>query len=163
MPPFLGGGSMIHQVTQGGFTPAALPHKFEAGTPPIVQAIGLHAAIDYLNSIGLENVMQHERQLTRHAHALLQSIPGLRILGPDPEHKAGIVTFVHDGIHPDDLSRLLDVQGIAVRAGHHCTMPLHARLRVSASCRASFYLYNSLADVEALASALSDAQKRFGR
>lgn len=163
MPPFLGGGSMIHQVTKVGFTPAVLPHKFEAGTPPIVQAIGLKEAIQYLNAIGLGNIMQHERQLTRHAHALLQSIPGLRILGPDPEHKAGIVTFVHDKVHPDDLSRLLDVQGIAVRAGHHCAMPLHERLGVSGSCRASFYLYNSLADVEALGNELARVHKRFAR
>jgi cysteine desulfurase/selenocysteine lyase len=151
MPPFLGGGSMIHQVTKQGFTPADLPHKFEAGTPPIVQAIGLGAAVEYLEQFGLPQIMQHERQLVRRAHQLLPGIPGLRILGPDPEHKGGIVTFVLDKVHPDDLSRLLDVQGIAVRAGHHCAMPLHARLGLSASCRASFYLYNRLDEVETLA------------
>ncbi|XRN68800.1 aminotransferase class V-fold PLP-dependent enzyme [Anatilimnocola sp. NA78] len=163
MPPFLGGGSMIHRVTLTGFTSADLPHKFEAGTPPIVQAIGLGAAVKYLNQIGLENILQHERQLVHRAHELLSAIPGLRILGPDPEFKSGIVTFVLDGVHPDDLSRLLDVQGIAVRAGHHCAMPLHARLGISASCRASFYLYNSLDEVQTLASELTQIQKRFVR
>jgi cysteine desulfurase/selenocysteine lyase len=145
MPPFLGGGSMIHRVTLDGFTPADLPHKFEAGTPPIVQAIGLGAAIEYLKQVGLAAVREHELQLTRHAHELLAPITGLRIFGPAPEEKGGIVTFALAGVHPDDLSRLLDVQGIAVRAGHHCAMPLHERLGVSASCRASFYLYNTLA------------------
>jgi cysteine desulfurase/selenocysteine lyase len=163
MPPFLGGGSMIHRVTLDGFTPADLPHKFEAGTPPIVQAIGLGAAIQYLQTIGLAKVREHELQLTRHAHELLTPIPGLRIFGPAPEEKGGLVTFALDGVHPDDLSRLLDVQGIAVRAGHHCAMPLHERLGVSHSCRASFYLYNTLAEVESLARELAAIQKRFAR
>jgi cysteine desulfurase/selenocysteine lyase len=163
MPPFLGGGSMIHRVTLDGFTPADLPHKFEAGTPPIVQAIGLGAAISYLQKIGLAAIREHELQLTRHAHALLAPIPGLRIFGPAPEEKGGIVTFALAGVHPDDLSRLLDVQGIAVRAGHHCAMPLHERLGVPASCRASFYLYNTLAEVETLAEELTQIQKRFAR
>lgn len=163
MPPFLGGGSMIHRVTREGFTAADLPHKFEAGTPPIVQAIGLGAAIDYLRNIGLTSIREHELQLTRRAHELLAPIPGLRILGPAPEEKGGIVTFVLAGVHPDDLSRLLDVQGIAVRAGHHCAMPLHERLGVSASCRASFYLYNTLQEVESFAAELVQIQKRFAR
>lgn len=163
MPPFLGGGSMIHRVTLDGFTPADLPHKFEAGTPPIVQAIGLGAAISYLRRVGLAEIREHELQLTRHAHALLAAIPGLRIFGPAPEEKGGLVTFALAGVHPDDLSRLLDVQGIAVRAGHHCAMPLHERLGVSASCRASFYLYNTLAEVETLAAELTQIQKRFAR
>jgi cysteine desulfurase/selenocysteine lyase len=163
MPPFLGGGSMIHRVTLEGFTPADLPHKFEAGTPPIVQAIGLGAAIQYLQKIGLPRIREHELQLTRHAHELLAAIPGLQIFGPAPEEKGGLVTFALDGVHPDDLSRLLDVQGIAVRAGHHCAMPLHERLGVSHSCRASFYLYNTLAEVESLARELTAIQKRFAR
>jgi cysteine desulfurase/selenocysteine lyase len=163
MPAFLGGGSMIHRVTREGFTPADLPHKFEAGTPPIVQAVGLGSAIQYLQQQGLANIREHELQLTRLAHELLAPIPGLRILGPAPELKGGIVTFALSGVHPDDLSRLLDVQGIAVRAGHHCAMPLHERLGVSASCRASFYLYNTPAEVESLAAELSQIQKRFAR
>jgi cysteine desulfurase / selenocysteine lyase len=163
IPPFLGGGSMIHRVTLDGFTPADLPHKFEAGTPPIVQAIGLGAAVGYLRRHGLANIREHELQLTRYAHELLSPIPGMRIFGPAPEEKGGIVTFALEGVHPDDLSRLLDVQGIAVRAGHHCAMPLHEKLGVSASCRASFYLYNTLAEVESLASELAALHKRFAR
>lgn len=163
IPPFLGGGSMIHRVTLEGFTPADLPHKFEAGTPPIVQAIGLGAAVGYLRRLGLTNIREHELQLTRYAHDLLQPIPGLRIFGPAPEEKGGIVTFALERVHPDDLSRLLDVQGIAVRAGHHCAMPLHEKLGLSASCRASFYLYNTLAEVETLANELAAIQKRFAR
>jgi cysteine desulfurase/selenocysteine lyase len=163
MPAFLGGGSMIDRVTRDGFTPALLPHKFEAGTPPIVQAIGLGAAVDYLREQGLDRIRQHELQLTRRAHELLAEIPGLRIFGPAPELKGGIVTFALDGLHADDLSRLLDAQGIAVRAGHHCAMPLHERLGVSATCRASFYLYNTLEEVELLAAELTSIQKRFVR
>src|SRR5947207_432250 len=115
MPPFLGGGSMIKRVTTEGFEPADLPYKFEAGTPVIVPAIGLGKAIQYLQKIGMESVQTHELVLTRQAHALLADIPGLRILGPAPEKKGGIVTFVIDGIHPDDMTKALDLQGIAVR------------------------------------------------
>jgi cysteine desulfurase/selenocysteine lyase len=163
MPPFLGGGSMIHRVTREGFTPADLPHKFEAGTPPVVQAIGLGAAIGHLREQGLEKIREHELQLTRRAHELLSAIPGLRIFGPAPELKGGLVTFALAGVHPDDLSRLLDVQGIAVRAGHHCAMPLHELLGISASCRASFYLYNTPSEVEFFAAELAQIQKRFAR
>jgi len=163
MPPFLGGGSMIHRVTLDGFTPADLPHKFEAGTPPIVQAIGLGAAIQYLQKIGLPRIREHELQLTRLAHELLTPIPGLRIFGPAPEEKGGLVTFALTGVHPDDLSRLLDAKGIAVRAGHHCAMPLHERLGVSHSCRASFYLYNTPEEVERLADELVQIQQKFAR
>jgi cysteine desulfurase/selenocysteine lyase len=159
MPPFLGGGSMIKRVTTEGFEPADLPYKFEAGTPVIVPAIGMGKAIQYLQKIGMESVRAHELLLTRHAHALLADIPDLKILGPAPEQKGGIVTFVMDGIHPDDVSKALDVQGIAVRAGHHCAMPLHHRLGLSASSRASFYFYNTPAEVERLAAAVCDAQR----
>ncbi len=163
MPPFLGGGSMIHRVTLEGFTPADLPHKFEAGTPPIVQAIGLGAAIGYLQEQGLANIRQHELQLTRQAHQLLESIAGLQIWGPSPAEKGALVSFTLAGLHPDDLSRLLDARGIAVRAGHHCAMPLHARLGIPASCRASFALYNTPEEVENLAVELTQIQQRFAR
>jgi cysteine desulfurase / selenocysteine lyase len=159
MPPFLGGGSMIKTVTLDGFTPADLPYKFEAGTPMIVPAIGLGAAVEYLTQIGLERIAAHERILTRCAHELLSEIPGLRILGPEPDKKGGIVSFVLDGIHADDLSRVLDLAGIAVRAGHHCAMPLHARYGVPASCRASFYFYNTVEEVERLAATVGQAKK----
>jgi cysteine desulfurase/selenocysteine lyase len=163
MPPFLGGGSMIKRVTTEGFEPADLPYKFEAGTPVIVPAIGMGKAIQYLQKIGMQSVRAHELMLTRQAHALLADIPGLRILGPEPEHKGGIVTFVMDGIHPDDISKALDLQGIAVRAGHHCAMPLHERLGITASTRASFYLYNTVEEVGKLAAGMREAQRILGR
>jgi cysteine desulfurase/selenocysteine lyase len=163
MPPFLGGGSMIKQVTTEGFTPADLPYRFEAGTPVIVPAIGLGIAIAYLQRVGMESVRAHELLLTRHAHALLSNIPGLRILGPAPERKGGMVTFAIDGIHPDDISKVLDVQGIAVRAGHHCAMPLHHRLRLPACTRASFYLYNTPDEVVRLATGLKEGCRILGR
>jgi cysteine desulfurase/selenocysteine lyase len=111
----------------------------------------------------MESIRAHELALTRHAHQLLAEIPGLRILGPEPEQKGGMVTFVVDGIHPDDLSKALDVQGIAVRAGHHCAMPLHERLGISASTRASFYFYNTLEEVGRLASGLANARRILAR
>jgi cysteine desulfurase / selenocysteine lyase len=163
MPPFLGGGSMIKRVTTEGFTPADLPYRFEAGTPMIVPAIGLGKAIQYLQKIGMESIRAHELVLTRHAHSLLADIPGLKILGPEPERKGGIVTFVIDGLHPDDVSKALDVQGIAVRAGHHCAMPLHDRLGITASTRASFYLYNTPEEVARLATGLREARRIFSR
>jgi cysteine desulfurase/selenocysteine lyase len=163
MQPFLGGGSMIKRVMTDGFEPADLPYRFEAGTPVIVPAIGLGKAIEYLQKIGMERVRAHELVLTRHAHSLLSEIPGLRILGPEPERKGGIVSFALDGIHPDDVSKALDVQGIAVRGGHHCAMPLHERLGLPASTRASFYLYNTLEEVARLAAGVRDAQRLFAR
>src|SRR5436190_4398838 len=163
MPPFLGGGSMIKRVTTEGFTPADLPYKFEAGTPVIVPAIGLGKAIQYLQKIGMESVRGHELVLTRQAHALLAEIPGLRILGPEPERKGGIVTFAMEGIHSDDICRALDVQGIAVRGGHHCAMPLHEHLGITASTRASFYIYNTPDEVARLATGLREARRIFSR
>ncbi|HEX5103578.1 MAG TPA: cysteine desulfurase [Pirellulaceae bacterium] len=163
MQPFHGGGSMIKSVTTEGFTPADLPYRFEAGTPVIVPAIGLGRAIQYLQKLGMESIRAHEYALTKQAHALLADIPGLRLLGPAPEKKGGIVTFVLEGIHPDDVSKALDIQGIAVRSGHHCAMPLHTRLGLTASTRASFYLYNTPQEVARLAEALRGAQRLFQR
>jgi cysteine desulfurase/selenocysteine lyase len=162
MPPFLGGGSMIKTVTLEGFTPADLPYKFEAGTPVIVPAIGLGRAVQYLQTLGMDKVREQELALTRLAHELLGEIPGLRLLGPAPERKGGICSFVLDGAHPDDVSRALDIEGIAIRAGHHCAMPLHAQLGLTASCRASFYFYNTPAEVERLAESLRGMRKLFG-
>jgi cysteine desulfurase/selenocysteine lyase len=163
MPAFLGGGSMIRRVQTAGFEPAELPAKFEAGTPPIVPAIGLGAAIDYLNRIGLEAVVGHEQFLTRRAHGVLSDVGGVRILGPSPEHKSGIVSFTVEGIHAHDVAQLLDRHGIAVRAGHHCAMPLHQRLGLTATTRASVYFYNTLAEIDALGQALRDAKRVFRR
>jgi len=163
MPPFLGGGGMIDRVTVEGFSAHALPEKFEAGTPPIVEAIGLEAAIQYLNSIGLEAIHQHERQLGRHADEGLRAIDGVRVIGPTPEHKGGINSFVVDGVHAHDVSQFLDTRGVAVRAGHHCTMPLHQAVGVSATSRASCYLYNTLEEVDHFLGAVAEVQTKFAR
>jgi cysteine desulfurase / selenocysteine lyase len=161
MPPFLGGGSMIDRVWPDRFTPAELPAKFEAGTPPIAPAIALGAAIDYLNVIGVENVSRHEHELSRYAYDRLREIDGLTILGPPPHHRAGIVSFTLPQPHPHDIAQLLDQQGTAVRAGHHCTWPLHDRLGITASTRASFYLYNTPADVDLLVEVVGKIRDRF--
>jgi len=163
MPPFLGGGSMIRRVLLDRFEPGDLPCKFEAGTPPIVSAIGLGAAIDYLSRIGMDAISRHEKRLVGRAHEILGGVDGLRILGPGPQHKAGIVSFTMDHIHAHDVAEVLDRYGIAVRAGHHCAMPLHKRYNVGATARASFYLYNTLAEVEQLGPALEAAKRVFHR
>ena len=163
MPPFLGGGSMIRRVRIDGYEPADLPSKFEAGTPPIVPAVGLGVAIDYLNKIGIDKIHEHELLLTKRAHEVLNDVGGVTCMGPDPAEKAGIVAFVVDGVHAHDVAQLLDREGIAIRAGHHCAMPLHKRLKVGSSSRASFYLYNTLEDVNKLGDALQAAKKIFRR
>ena len=161
MPPFLGGGSMIDRVYEDRFTPAGLPTKFEAGTPPITQAIGLGEAIDYLNTIGIDRIHAHEQALVCRAWDGLSKIDGLKILGPGPEHRAGLISFVLDRPHAHDIAQLLDAKGIAVRAGHHCTQPLHDRFGISASTRASFYLYTTANEVDLFVEALSGVRERF--
>ncbi len=163
MPPFLGGGSMIRRVKHEGFEPADLPAKFEAGTPPIVSAIGLGAAIDYLSGIGLQKIAEHERILATRAHELLEQVGGVRFLGPSPDQKAGIVSFVLDRPHAHDVAQLLDRHGIAIRAGHHCAMPLHKRLGITASNRASFYFYNTMDEVEFFGDAVRQTREFFRR
>lgn len=165
MPPFLGGGSMVRRVTLDGFEPADLPAKFEAGTPPIVSAIGLGAAIDYLNQVGLDAVTRHEQDLTRYAHEVLGELGELRILGPAPEEKSAIVSFVFHGNRPHahDVAQLLDRNGVAIRAGHHCAMPLHKRFGVNATARASFYLYNTRQEIDLLARSLQQVRQVFRR
>ena len=160
MPPFLGGGSMIDQVTVDGFTPGELPAKFEAGTPPIVEAIGLGAAIEYVDQVSLSAIADHERLLAGRLMEQLSKIDGLKILGPSIEHRSGIVSFVVEGVAPQDMSILLDQKGFAIRVGHHCAMPLHQKLGIKASCRASFYLYNTIEEVDAFAEALAAVVKR---
>ena len=162
MPPFLGGGEMIQEVFLDHSTWAELPHKFEAGTPPIAQAIAFKAAIDYLNDVGMENILQHEQVLTQHAHQQLSEIEGLKILGPTPDLKAGLVSFDIQGMNPRDIAGILDTQGIAVREGHHCAIPLHQRLGISSSTRASFYLYNTLEEVDQFVVALKKAMMLLG-
>lgn len=163
MPPFLGGGSMIREVRFDGFEPADLPYKFEAGTPPIAEVIGLGAAIDYLEQVGWDWIEQRERQLTEAAHRALEQIDGLRIIGPQPSDKGGIVSFAVDRLHPHDAAELLDREGVAVRAGHHCAMPLHQRLGLTASTRASFYFYNTFDEIARLAEAIERAKAVFRR
>ncbi len=162
MPPFLGGGSMIGDVFLDRFTPAELPAKFEAGTPPIVPAIAMSAAINYLQDIGLEAIHRHEQCLTQLAYDALSAIEGLRILGPAPEHRAGLVSFVFERIHAHEFAQVLnDRFGVAVRAGHHCTQPLHALLGVAASTRASFYLYNNAEEVDRLVEGIAAVRTMF--
>ena len=163
MPPFLGGGSMIDEVFLDRFTPAEPPTKFEAGTPPIAQAIGLAAAIDYVSEVGIEAIAAHERMLTVYAHEVLGQIDGVTILGPAPEHKAGIVSFLLDRIHAHDVAQILDRHGVAVRAGHHCAQPLHERLGTTASTRASFYLYTTREEIDRLGEGILATQKVFRR
>ncbi|HJN67277.1 MAG TPA: cysteine desulfurase [Pirellulales bacterium] len=163
MPPFIGGGGMIRRVRKDGFEPADLPLKFEAGTPPIVEAIGLGVAIDYLDRVGLPAIHQYEQMLTTRAHEVLQAVGDVRIIGPSPRDKIGIVSFVMRGIHAHDIAQILDRYGIAVRAGHHCTMPLHKRLGLTATTRASFYFYNTLDEIDKLGTALEETKKIFRR
>jgi cysteine desulfurase/selenocysteine lyase len=160
MPPFLGGGSMIQNVTFEGFTPADVPTRFEAGTQPIAEIVGLHAAVDYLEAIGMEAVRQHELDLTAYALRTLMERFGddLAIHGPhDLENRGGILSLAYRDIHPHDLSQVLDQHGVCVRAGHHCAKPLMKVLGVNATARASLYLYNDESDVDALADGLAAA------
>jgi cysteine desulfurase/selenocysteine lyase len=163
MPPFLGGGEMIETVTMERTTFAPPPHKFEAGTMPIGQAVGLAAAMDYLTEVGRDAVRAHEQELVAHALSELTSIGGLRILGPTvPVDRGAAISFELDGVHPHDVGQVLDERGIAVRAGHHCAKPLHHALGIQSSTRASFYLYNTHDEVDALAAGIREAQRFFG-
>ena len=161
MPPFMGGGDMIREVTLGGSKWNTVPYKFEAGTPSIAEGIGLGAAVDYLQAVGMDWVRAHERELVAYAYARLSEVEGLRILGPGPDQRGGLISFTLEGIHPHDIAAILDSQGVAVRAGHHCAAPLHARYCIPASARASFYLYNTVEEVDVLTRALHKAQELF--
>jgi cysteine desulfurase/selenocysteine lyase len=162
MPPFLGGGEMIETVWMEHSTFAPPPHKFEAGTMPIAEAVGLGAAIDYLTETGPAAIQAHEQDLLRHALSALTEISGLRILGPaEPVDRGGAISFTIEGVHPHDLSQVLDDRGIAVRAGHHCAWPLHRAMGVQSSSRASFYLYNTHDEVDALAAGIREAKDFF--
>lgn len=161
MPPFMGGGDMIRRVTFEGFTPNDLPWKFEAGTPRIAEAVGLGAAVDYLNAIGLEAIHDHERDITSYAMESLSEIPDLTIYGPPAGQHGGLVSFTIKGLHPHDIAEILDKDGIAVRAGHHCAMPLHQRLGINASARASFYIHTTTGEIDKLTAALYRARSVF--
>ncbi len=161
MPPFMGGGDMIREVKMSGSRWNTLPYKFEAGTPAIAEAIGLGAAVDFLQEVGLDWLWQHEHALTSYAYAQLSQVEGLRIIGPGPEQRGGLVAFTLGGVHPHDLSAVLDSDGIAIRAGHHCAQPIHDRLGIVASARASFYLYNTFEEVDKLVVGLEKAAQIF--
>jgi cysteine desulfurase/selenocysteine lyase len=164
MPAFLGGGEMIRDVRLDGWLPNELPWKFEAGTPPIAEAVGLGAAVDYLESLGMDVVREHEVSLTAYALQTLKERHGddLVIYGPaDVVERGGVVSFSYKGIHPHDLSQVLDQSGVCIRAGHHCAKPLMRRLGVAATARASFYVYNDESDVDALSDALVSAADLF--
>jgi cysteine desulfurase/selenocysteine lyase len=162
LPPFHGGGEMIETVTMQRSTYAGIPHKFEAGTPPIIEAIGLGAAVDYLDHIGLEAVHAHEQAITGYALEGLASVPGVRVLGPlDAAARGGAISFELAGVHPHDIAQVLDSRGVAVRAGHHCAKPAHARFGVQASTRMSSYLYTTPAEIDALIEGLNYTRSYF--
>ena len=161
MPPYHGGGEMISRVFDDHSTYNKIPHKFEAGTPNVEGAVGLAAAIDYLGAIGLERVAEHEQALAQAAIDQLTQIDGVTVYGPRG-HRAGVVSFTYGDIHPHDIATILDQDGVCIRAGHHCTQPLMRRLNVPATARASFYIYNDLDDVAALAGSLVKAGALFG-
>lgn len=161
IPPYMGGGEMIKKVTFAGFTANELPHKFEAGTPAIAEAIGFGTAVDYLGSIGMNDIETHEKKVTRYAMDLLSAFDDINLIGPRADKKGGVVSFVMDGVHPHDIAQILDSEGIAVRAGHHCAMPLHERLNIIATTRASFYLYNTKNDVDLLLKGLDKVREIF--
>jgi cysteine desulfurase/selenocysteine lyase len=163
MPPWMGGGDMISRVRLEGSTWNELPYKFEAGTPSIAPMIGLGYAVDYLTALGMDNVRAHEQAHTEYALDRLAQVPGLTLYGPDASQKGGVATFTMAGIHAHDIAQILDADGIAVRAGHHCAMPLHEHFGIAASARASFYLYNTHAEVDALVDALYKTRKIFTR
>jgi cysteine desulfurase/selenocysteine lyase len=162
LPPFLGGGEMIETVTMERSTYAPVPHKFEAGTPPIVEAVGLGAALDYLGHLGMDAVHRHEQTITAYALDGLQTVPGLTVLGPlSAEDRGGAIAFELEGVHPHDVATVLDTRGVAVRAGHHCAKPAHARFGVQSSTRMSSYLYTTPAEIDALVEALEYTRSYF--
>ena len=161
--PFEGGGEMISDVTLHDATWAEIPERFEAGTPPIIEAVGLHAAVDYLDSIGMDKILEHDMELTEIALKRLGDVPGVSIQGPpDTVDRGGVISMTIDGVHAHDVSTILDEGGVSVRAGHHCAKPLMRRMGVAATARASFYVYNTPEDVDALEAGLRKAGDLFG-
>ncbi|PWB72066.1 MAG: cysteine desulfurase [Anaerolineales bacterium] len=162
MPPFLGGGDMIKEVKLRSFRPNSLPHKFEAGTPAIAEAVGFGAAVDYLSSLGMDEIAAHEHSITEYALERLVEIPGVKLFGPDAGNKGGVAAFTLSGVHPHDVAQILDKDGIAVRAGHHCAQPLHEKFGIPATSRASFYLYNTKDEVDLLVNGIYKVKEIFG-
>ena len=163
LPPFLTGGSMVEKVTMEGTTFTEAPQRFEAGTQMTSQVVGLGAAVAYLNELGMDKVAEHEAEITAYALKQLQTIDGLRIIGPtDTQNRGSALSFVVEGIHPHDLGQVVDDQGVCIRVGHHCAWPVHTCMGVQATARASFYIYNDLSEVDALVAAIAKAQEFFG-
>ena len=162
MPPFLGGGDMIKEVKLRSFRPNTLPYKFEAGTPAIAEAVGFGAAVDYLTAIGMKNISDHEHEITEYALERLEEIPGVKVFGPSADKKGGVASFTFEGVHPHDVAQILDRDGVAVRAGHHCAQPLHEKFGIPATTRASFYLYSTRAEVDKLVEGIYNVRKVFG-
>jgi cysteine desulfurase/selenocysteine lyase len=161
MPPFLGGGDMIKEVHLRSFRANTLPHKFEAGTPAIAEAVGFGAAVDYLSSLGMDNIAAHEHEITEYALERLEEVPGLKLFGPSADKKGGVAAFTFEGIHPHDVAQILDRDGIAIRAGHHCAQPLHEKFGIPATSRASFYLYNTKDEVDMLVNGIYKVREMF--
>lgn len=162
MPPFLGGGDMIKEVKLRSFRANTLPHKFEAGTPAIAEAIGFGAAVDYLSALGMDKIAAHEHEITEYALDRLEEIPGVKLFGPSADKKGGVAAFTLEGVHPHDVAQILDRDGIAVRAGHHCAQPLHEKFGIPATSRASFYLYNTREEVDLLVNGIYKVKEMFG-
>jgi cysteine desulfurase / selenocysteine lyase len=162
MPPFMGGGDMIKEVKLRSFRPNTLPHKFEAGTPAIAEAVGFGAAVEYLSSLGMEAVAAHEHEITEYALDRLEEVPGVKLFGPSADKKGGVAAFTLQGVHPHDVAQILDRDGIAVRAGHHCAQPLHEKFGIPATSRASFYLYNTKDEVDLLVNGIYKVKELFG-
>jgi len=161
MPPFLGGGDMIKEVHLRSFHPNTLPHKFEAGTPAIAEAIGFGAAVDYLSAIGMDKIAAHEHEITEYALERLDEIPGVKVFGPPARQKGGVAAFTLEGVHPHDVAQILDRDGIAIRAGHHCAQPLHEKFGIQSTSRASFYLYNTKEEVDLLVNGIYKVKEVF--
>jgi cysteine desulfurase/selenocysteine lyase len=161
MPPFMGGGDMIRKVFLRSFTPNEIPHKFEAGTPAVAEAVGFGAAVDYLSKIGMQAIATHESELTAYALEQFKSLPGVKVFGPSADKKGGVISFITDDVHPHDVAQILDRDGIAVRAGHHCAMPLHEKFGLPATTRASFYLYTEKEEIDLLIKGIQNVKRIF--
>ncbi|MFN2149880.1 MAG: cysteine desulfurase [Anaerolineales bacterium] len=161
MPPFMGGGDMIRRVEKSGFVANEVPYKFEAGTPAIAEAIGFGAAVDYLEALGMDKVQAHEQELVTYAMERLEEVPGLTLYGPPADMRGGVTSFTLQDAHPHDVAQILDEYGVAVRAGHHCAMPIHERFGLPATTRASYYIYNTAEEVDKLIGALYKVKELF--
>jgi cysteine desulfurase/selenocysteine lyase len=162
MPPFMGGGDMIKTVHLRSFAPNDIPHKYEAGTPAIAEAVGFGAAVDYLNKLGMQAVAAHEHEIVNYALDRLEEIPGVKVFGPTADKKGGVASFTLEGVHPHDIAQILDRDGVAIRAGHHCAQPLHEKFGITATARASFYVYSLPQEVDALVNGIYKVKEIFG-